>query len=393
MLPIKSILSGIIPFLIIGLLVSCNNSEPANKAATIKTTVDSTDTKLSGNFYKRIEGTIANKAVVVHLQCYNGEIRGDYYYVDQGKTISLTGTIDSLHPNNLLLTEEDKFKGEVTGSLELSYSKGIIKGNWRSPDGNKNYLVDLKENYPQGSYLFNAQAVNEVAKAIPQSDSSPVAQANKELIISFNNGAKDTWLNKKIASLIAKDTQTFGDDIIQEASISNAEFIRSYKADVADFQKNGFEISATLNYEDYTNLSVLYNDNGFLVIDKNFYSFTGGAHGFGGDYYTCLDVEQQKKMTVQDVLQIDSVQLQSIVEKAYRMENQLSPTDSLNNVLFENHLATTNNFYFSTAGLQFVYLPYEVAPYAAGSLSVFVPYIALKQYLKPDFAARLHLKL
>jgi hypothetical protein len=92
------------------------------------------------------------------------------------------------------------------------------------------------------------------------------------------------------------------------------------------------------------------------------------------------------------VITADSARLQPIVEAAFRKQQGLKPSDSLNTILFENHLATTDNYYFTNKGLGFYYFPYEVAAYAVGPIQVFVTFAELKPYLRPDFASRLKLQ-
>ncbi|RZL38043.1 MAG: hypothetical protein EOO96_03740, partial [Pedobacter sp.] len=74
------------------LLFACNSSkndkaatDDSGKKATVKT-------ELEENFYKRLEGTIAGKPVVMNLQRLHGEIEGNYFY--EGSWLNLS--IDTL---------------------------------------------------------------------------------------------------------------------------------------------------------------------------------------------------------------------------------------------------------------------------------------------------------
>jgi len=370
--------------------MSCGNKHDTSDTDAANASGDHSSEALPEEFYKRLEGTIANQPVVMHLHCYKGELQGTYYYVKQGKMISISGTVDSLHPDNFQLKEySDDNESDQYPKLDCVYKAGQVKGSWRSADGSKSYLIDLKEMYPEGSLKFAAISFGKEIQAIPGVDSSPVATVDKRLLVPENNG--NEWLSGEIVKIITGDTASDKHDIAEAAKTSNAAFEKDYAADLKEAKADGFDISERFGYDDQIQLSVLYNENGFLIIDNSFYGYTGGAHGFGGDNYYCFDVANKKKLGIYDVLSADSTQLQPVVEAAFRKARNLKPTDSLNEILFENHLATTDNFYFTPTGIGFNYLPYEVASYADGSIFVFVPYTDLRKYIQPWFAKRMHL--
>lgn len=373
-------------------MVSCGNNNNAPETNAADTLGKNGTDSLPSDFYKRLEGTIAGQPVVMHLQCYKGALQGSYYYIKQGKPISLKGTSDSLHPDNFQLKEfSNENETDSYPMLDCVYESGKIKGSWRSADGKENYLIDLKETYPQGSLRFSGLGLQQEIQAIPGNDNSPVATVNKGLIIPENDKAQNEWLTDEIIKMVSGDTIPAGHDIIEAAKRSNAAFVKSYEQDLKDAKKDGFDISERFGYDDLLQLSVLYNDNDFLIIDNSFYSYTGGAHGFGGNSYYCFDVQNKKKLGIYDILSADSSRLQPIVEAAFRKDRNLMPTDSLNQILFENHLATTDNFFFTPTGIGFNYLPYEVASYADGSILVFVPFTDLRNYIQPWFAKRMNL--
>jgi hypothetical protein len=369
---------------------SCGNDKPVSNAGAVVDTQHVTEEKIPSDFYKRMEGTIAGQAVIMHLHCYNGTIDGTYYYIKHGESIALVGQVDSVHPGDMVLMEMNE-EGAKMAKLDCSYKNGQLKGTWESADKSKNYLIELKEAYPAGSYQFSTANIEDEVRAIPNDTSSPTATITKNILIPVKNAAAEhSWLSGQIVKMISDDTLHKTYDVVAAAKYSNTSFIKSYKEDIEDNAE--MASSATANYEDYLHLSVLYNENGFVTIDKNFFSYTGGAHGFGGDLYYCMDVVNKKLLKLSDVLTSDSAQLQLVVEAAFRKARGLSAKDSLNEILFENHLATTSNFYFTSTGIGFLYLPYEVASYAEGSFFVFVPYSDLKKYIRPSFAKRIQLQ-
>lgn len=357
-----------------------------NNTATAPT--ETYDTVLSTNFYKRMEGTIAGQQVVVQLQSYNGAIQGMYYYLNHGAWIMLGGNIDPVHPNNVTLTESNFSDGEKTATLDCRYENGTLKGSWRSADGKKDYLIDLKESYPEGSYTFTTQSLKDSLAAFA-TDSSPVAQVSKAFVIPLLDDDAGQWLSLEIKKALSVDSALYPLDIATAAQKMNGKFLKSYREEVKGMGHD--DMVSFLNYEDQATMTLCYNENGYVILATDNYSYTGGAHGNGGTSFSCLDVKNRKKLKLRDVMTADSVQLQPVVEAAFRRQQGLTPTDSLTGILFENHLATTENFYFTNTGIGFYYFPYEVAAYAVGPIQVFVPFTALKKYLKPDFAQRMKL--
>ena len=56
------------------LLVACGNQDTATKETPkAEQEAFTGDSVLMPNFYKRIEGTIAGKPIVMHLHCINGQ--------------------------------------------------------------------------------------------------------------------------------------------------------------------------------------------------------------------------------------------------------------------------------------------------------------------------------
>ncbi|RZL17638.1 MAG: hypothetical protein EOO96_28745, partial [Pedobacter sp.] len=54
------------------ILASCNNSKNNQNTGSTTDSTAVTKTELPDNFYKRLEGTVAGKPVVVNLQKVNG---------------------------------------------------------------------------------------------------------------------------------------------------------------------------------------------------------------------------------------------------------------------------------------------------------------------------------
>lgn len=115
----------------------------------------------------------------------------------------------------------------------------------------------------------------------------------------------------------------------------------------------------------------------FLLHSYNYNA--GAAHGMYHDEYVNFDLNEKKRLSLQDIL-------------ISGMERQLA--DALfeqNAVWLENRgisretLQLSDNFYFNSKGLVMVYPLYALASYAEGMSELAVPYALLHQWIKPEY--------
>lgn len=372
------------------LLAACggNKKEPDNnKTATIDTPV--TDTVLPHQFYKRLEGTIAGKAVVMHLQRTGDLYDGVYYYLDQGKWLLLTYQKDSSSNTDISFTETvaitiNNEQDAIPPQLRMHYTNGTLKGIWKNKEG-KTFPIDLKENYPAGSHRFSPQLFVDTAIAFPSRTNSPVARVSESFPVA--TGTADTaWLNTRMKRILDFDT-TAATTFEQDANKSHASYLKGYIDEAK--KMNDEEAVAFLNYEQGQHVTIRYNKNDLIIFESLYYAYEGGAHGNYGTRIFCYDVKNKTELRLKDLINADSAVLQPILEKNFRQQMGLKPGIALNTVLFENRLALTNNFYFTEKGVGFIYDPYEIASYAQGTINIFVPFSDLKPYLNAQLAARI----
>ncbi|GAA4201250.1 hypothetical protein GCM10022289_14330 [Pedobacter jeongneungensis] len=374
----------------IAILSACNNPKNGNNN-TVKT--DSTakvKTELTRHFYKRLEGTIAGKKVVMHLQKVNDDVSGSYYY--DGSWLNLS-TDTLIGKDSIVLTEYSYYESYFTQDfksphLALKWNGNGFNGTWESGDKAKKFPIVLTEKYPDGSYQFNAGIYDDSVKAFASQPKSPAAQISFEYLESKNTDESSTWLNTQLKKMLG-----LGSQVALTTGFKNiaAGYFKDYKAQAAEQSKNGRDddFQAWLNYTNNSQQSVSYNDNGYVVIDFLADAYTGGAHGNYSSVMYCLDVKNKKQMVLGDIVKIDSNTLQGILERNLRKEYNIKAKDALSSVLFDDFIKPNNNFYFNNNGIAFMYNPYEVASYAQGQIVVFIPYADLKTYLVPAFAKRM----
>lgn len=351
------------------------------------------DSVLSQNFYKRFEGTVADQPVVFQLQRSGQNYDGMYYYTKQGKWLKLSYIGDSSTNNSIYLLEysaSDMSNNgeEQSASLRLNYTNGTLTGTWKSGDRKKSFPVVLKEVYPEGSYRFTTQSYRDSAVAFDGQANSPVARISEWFVSPEQNDATGQWLNLQLRKILDYDTASTATSFGESARAEHEHYLSTYKHEAKELKAGDME-GSFLNYEQMRNIYIRYNENGFVILESLYYAYEGGAHGNYGTGMYCLDVVNKKVLTLRDVVTIDSLTLQPILERNFRLQAGIKPNGPLTDILFENHLATTENFYFTSNGIGFIYNPYEVAAYALGTINVFVPYKDLDKYLTTEFKQRI----
>jgi Protein of unknown function (DUF3298) len=382
-------------FRLFGLAIISACNSPKNETNTAETTDSTANVKagLAENFYKRLEGSIAGKKVVMHLQKVHNDVSGSYYYDGSWLNLS-TDTI--IGKDSIVLTEYSFYESYFTQNsksphLKLKWNGNGFNGTWESGDKTKKYQIVLKEKYADGSYQFNAGIYEDSVKAFANQAKSPAAQISFEYLESKNTDEYGNWLNTELKKILGIKAQV--DRSIGFKNIT-ADYFKDYKLQVAEQSKNGRgdDFQAWMNYTNNSQQSVNYNDNGYVVIDFLADAYTGGAHGNYSSIMFCLDVKNKKQMVLSDIIKIDSNTLQNILERNFRKEYNIKANDALSTVLFDDFIKPNNNFYFNANGIAFMYNPYEVASYAQGQIIIFIPYSDLKAYLVPAFAQRMGIR-
>lgn len=131
-------------------------------------------------------------------------------------------------------------------------------------------------------------------------------------------------------------------------------------------------------------LSIAHPYTELYTIHSGGWTYTGGAHGNGYTRYTLFSAATGRVLALEDMF-TDIKKLTAITETYFRQQNMDDPNMDLTEYGFEfgdDGFHLNDNFMLGPGGLTFVYNPYEVAPYAAGSLEVTVPFEKISGLLK-----------
>lgn len=379
-----------------GLLIisACNNSETKTSNNQSSDNTSKATTALPENFYKRLEGTIAGEPVVMHLQHSANNYAGVYYY--KGSWMYLT--VEKFDgKDGFTLYESGAYdysngQNDKPSTLSLKWTGDGFNGTWKDGKSTTNYPIVLKEKYPSGSNKFSYALFTDSSAAFPKKANSPAALITINYLTAKGTDYTANWLNKQIKKMLQlnESEPDWGKNLKNSANKYFSDYKKSIKESISDNLRD--TLAESLNYTSDDILSILYNDNNFVVIEENNGSYSGGAHGNYASSMFCLDTKMQKRLKLDDAIKIDSNTLQRLVEQNFRKQYHIKPSEKISTVLFDDYLKPNDNFYFNSNGIAFMYNPYEVASYAQGQIVVFIPFTELKPNLVSDFASRIGIK-
>lgn len=350
---------------------------------------------LTGDFYRRLTGTIAGKRVTMHLHRIGDWTGGSYSYDAVGIPISLVGWTDSTPRDAVLVLEEY----DETGPLDTTYRYPLMRltlsadgatGTWTSGDSTKTFDVALREDYPEGSTPLTVHSFEDSARLVA-SRPRPVATARYATLSPPD--AEDRWiadaLYSEFSEAHAAGEKGGWDKIFRRAA---QDFFAEYRGGEEGLDTTDPEVleSEMNNYSDERRVSVMMNERDWLVLRSHWYGYTGGAHGNHGSGFLVLDKAAKQSLRLTDVV-ADTAVLAPFLDAAVRTRFGVAPEEPLTEYLFVDVPPVTENFYITPTGLGFVYSPYEIAAYAAGEVHLFLPYKRIGMLLTEDFKRRMGL--
>ncbi len=153
-------------------------------------------------------------------------------------------------------------------------------------------------------------------------------------------------------------------------------------------------ISKTKRDESMGNQSQSFDYHGNLILVNkriisfafDFYTYSGGAHGYGGTTFKNYSLEDGAEIRIKDYI-LDTLMFNTIVKAAfYSSRKEIAVKEKIeydpNGYFFDNVFTLPLNIGFNAKGMIFNYLPYEAASYAEGNLSFEIPYEKLKGIVK-----------
>jgi hypothetical protein len=134
-----------------------------------------------------------------------------------------------------------------------------------------------------------------------------------------------------------------------------------------------------------------------MVVRRNNYEYKGGAHGMGTKIYYVLDLTDKRVLYIRDFFREDTEErLNDIIKNELRKFNdriaaEAQGTAFLGNdkplsqgIFLTDEPGLTENFFINEEGMCLNWATYEIAPYAAGSIEILLPWKTIRPLLKHD---------
>ena len=333
------------------------------------------------SWYKTYSGNIGKYPIVMNLYKKGHSYSGYYYYTSQQKSIYFTGE-DTTGPDGKIKLSVFLPDQETEESFSFSISEKIAAGEWSS--GKKQPLTFLANETDQAlsfDYIYTEGSI----LLRPGLKESPAATFEASSVWPKGNAPQAIFLKKIIRDEFGEKTST--EDIGKIFLRQKKRFFTDYINDNKEIKDEDLKDAYSYNLDESNQLMIVFRTPKLIVLSNSNYTYTGGAHGNYGTSYIPVDLVNNKKLMLNDIInKAGQANLTKLLEKAFRKDYNVKESDPLTEGgLFENKIEPNSNFYVSSKGIGFCYNPYEIGPYAMGEIDIFIPFTELNAYLQPGF--------
>lgn len=339
--------------------------------------------------YRLMSGQLGDQAITMNLvQSGSSDFTGWYYYDQIGEPIQFWGQTDT---SGFIILREETFDGSENPYFRGNLGEeGQFEGIWVHPEKSQETPFKLKTGSDQKSVVFDVAYLADSVKLLPKIKNSPTGHVTATIVWPKSGADQETLRLIRSAITSGHSDRNFSDGKAF-AGFLVEEFKSGYKSDLNASELEEMTGSAgaamAFNYVQETRMSVPWNKWPLLAIETYVYAYTGGAHGNHGSSFQMFDLEKKKELKPEDLFLPGYKPLvDKALEKALRRKYDIAENESLkDNLLFEEHVESGNNFYFTDKGVIFSFTPYEIASFAAGQISAFIPFEEIKPVVRPEY--------
>lgn len=186
---------------------------------------------------------------------------------------------------------------------------------------------------------------------------------------------------EKAAETVRRLLYTAATELSEQADDMAEQALDQY-TEMKDFENEYYWFSP---YTSTSTCEIARLDNRVLSVKHYFYDYSGGAHGYGAEWGTTIDLETGAELELPHLAEnapkfMDKV-LELVLEQLSERTDELF--DSYETYVQES--LDSVNWYLDAAGIEVVFTPYEIGPYSSGNITVCVPYGEVADYMKPEY--------
>ena len=207
-----------------------------------------------------------------------------------------------------------------------------------------------------------------------------------QLFVEWPNelgGKEIKALQDSLIKSISPDSTIKSIDAALTASADQPEGIDTYKMSPVDsIPQSG----PSMVYSKMTSASVLSFNTDYIVYKISNYIYSGGAHGITESHYINYDLNSGSAINFENAF-IPNFEnkLLDAIKSSLMEQYSVSTIDALQERgIFTDQLFVTHNIYLDGYDVVFHYNPYDIGPYALGSIDVRVPYYTIQELLTPN---------
>jgi len=329
------------------------------------------------SWYKLLTGTIDSYPVTMSIIKFGKEVRGFYYYDKYKKPMDVYGNVkgDSITLYSYSgYDDSESFKGVLKGSN--------FSGKWDKPSKGKVFNFSLTADKKQSGYFEFVYV--EGRERFFKDIEAPFCSYTEGTIWPTDDYAGAQFIRNHI--LKSKNMKTGSSEIGGQMLANKKKYMKEFREYNRDLKRDdmGDGMSYSLESQNIS-LPVFFNDKLFVI--SNFdYSFTGGAHGNYGTFFSNLDLKRKKTLTLDDVMTKKGIEkMPALLEKYFKIQRGVEMHQTLQDAgLFLDTIPVNENFMISPGNIMFNYIPYEIASYADGEIRITIPYIEFAEFVNPE---------
>ena len=338
------------------------------------------------SWYKVYSGKVGNLSATLHLHKADKNY-GGYIWFDQnqwpisiysGEQVAKTDSINvssGSGPISLNLTG-------VFGNESFNGTSLLQKEGSGSKKAGFQLQVNSEKNFTPFEYFF----AHGTAKLLPEIKNESDCDYLSAIVWPKGNTTIDEVLKKQIRQMlnIPVTVTEPGKWLANEKN----KFVNSWKKENSKLSpKEASEMGLSLSVQEENRVMVMYENEQYITLAHYSFAFTGGAHGNYGTTLSTLNKQSGKKLHLSDVVNAAGIKvLPALLEQVARLQNGVKNNKPLDqNYFLVKKIMPTENFYITTAGIGFLYAPYEIKSFADGEINLLVPFSPLNTYLQPGF--------
>ncbi len=379
-------------FLIIGGLTACASDEgTSNGNTTDKVNLEPKQT----NTYYHLAGFLADMPISMELieetnyhNDYGHFFRGFYRYDAYGGPIAVYGNLED--GNRLVLTEQGGWDNEAHTFQGRWNKNGQFEGFWINGNGVDKHTFELRPD--REAVPLQGWGAEDSLAAFPHWQYSPKMYYGAEWLEVEKGERPDLrpFINDKIAAGLLAQNYVQGASWSEILKQQCQDYYEEYCEEMAALRNVGMldsladpEAFLSANYNYNSSVQVYFNSPTLLTLGYTDYVYTGGAHGMFGTRVESYDLENRRTLKLEDILLPGyETQIAKALERAVRLKYNLKPKQSLDAILFEKEIQPNENFGVTDKGIFFVYSPYDIAPYAAGEIELYVSFEQITDFVQ-----------